>query len=445
MLHRDAAARSFRGGYARSIHFRQVRERFRAPGSAMMALGLVVRVYAVLLLAACATATYERPGPVDETALRARAESIEEEGIRVSAVIPTYEESQTLFGIDLAKKSIQPVWLEIENNTDRQIQFLPTGLDPEYFSPLEVAFGFHNEFARDARSQLDEHIESMGFRQRVDPHSGQSGFIFTNEDRQSKWVTVDLIGDKWTKSFTLVVPTPDRLVDDGYYERLEREIAKSDRVLVDDLSRLRELLENLPCCTINKQGMQSEPLNVVIIGKIDYTGAAFVRRNYRMSPVSAQYLFGRPQDVSVAKFDRWAPAQPQVMRGWLTNIRFRGQPVWIGQVSMPFGGRFAEKSESGASLPIDPDVDEARNALVADMIYSQSLVKLGFVKGVGTTKSSELRTTPGGRAYHTDGLRSVLFFGRKPLSISQIQFLEWEPLVDHYRKQLDAPGPTAGP
>ncbi len=403
----------------------------------MRAIRLVILLCVAMLLGACAT-SFENPGPFDEISLRKRAKSVSEDGIRVSAVIPNHEESQAIFGVELAKKNIQPLWLEIENNTDHQIIFLPTGLDPAYFSPFEVAFGFHKEFSGNSHSYLDEHIENMVLHYFVNMHSTRSGFVFTNVVQNSKFITVDLMGHKWTRSFTLIVPNPDRNIGEDWYERLVKRMEKSEFVEVDEESRLRELLERLPCCTSSKEGGKGEPLNLVLIGKLYDTVVAFKRRNYLISSTAPLYVFDRPQDVSISKLGRWVAAQPHVLSAWLTNIRFRGRPVWIGQVSTPFGGRFAEKTNSHVVLPIDPDVDEARNDFVQDMIYSQSLVRLGFVKGVGRVTDSNPRKTTSGGTYHTDGFRAVLFFERKPTSISQLQFLGWERLVDHYRKQIDS-------
>jgi hypothetical protein len=82
-------------------------------------------------------------------------------------------------------------------------------------------------------------------------------------------------------------------------------------------------------------------------------------------------------------------------------------------------------------------VDETRNNLVQDIIYSQSLIKMGFVKGVGRVMASTPRKLPSGATYHTDGLRAVLMFEKRPVSLSEIEFFEWERLVNHYRQQLD--------
>ena len=136
----------------------------------------------------------------------------------------------------------------------------------------------------------------------------------------------------------------------------------------------------------------------------------------------------------MSKRDRWVAAQPHVLRSWLTSIRFQNKPVWIGQVSTPLGGRFARDSNDGKDVYIDSFVDESRNDLVQDIIYSQSLVKMGFVKGVGHVMATTPKKLPSGSTYHTDGLRAVLMFEERPVSLSEIEFFGWERLVDHYRQ-----------
>ena len=403
-----------------------------------------VVLFLLMLLGSCAT-PYRRPEPVDEAALRARAKTVAEEGIRVSATIPSPEESRTIFGVDLAKKGIQPLWLEIENDTDRLLFFLQTGLDPWYFSPLEVSFGYHARFSDDANAQLDEHIENLSHRLIIWPRSKESGFVFTNQDEINKFVSVDLVGREWTKSLTLIVPTPDAKIGEDHLDRIFQMVAQSEIVETDDESHLRELLEQLPCCTLSKEDVPGEPLNVVLIGRFRDSAPAFIRRNFRFTPTDPRYLFQRPQDVSVSKRDLWVAAQPHLLRAWLTTIRFRGMPVWVGQVCTPLGGRFALAKDDGAAPPIDPDVDEARNDLVQDLIYSQHVAKIAFVQGVGQVAASSPRKTPGGGSYHTDGLRAVLFFEPRQIPLSAIEFLEWERLVDHYRKQLSSGESKTGP
>lgn len=394
----------------------------------------VLIVCLVMFTGGCATTTFVRPAIVDPGALRERAETAVEDDIRVSAAIPSREESMAIFGIDLSEKKIQPMWLEIENNSDRLVYFLRTGLDPEYFSPREVAFAFFESMSDDDRKRFVQHIESLDFRDPIGPHASVSGFIFTNEDRESKFVSVDLLSPGWSSHLTLLVPNPERLLTEDHIAKIQAMIAEAKPLHVEDESQLRSLLEKLPCCTASESGVQGEPLNVVLIGGLDATGPAFARRHFRYTPVSPLYVFGRPQDISAEKVGGWVATQPHVLRVWLTKIRFQGKLVWIGQISMPKGGRFAGAT-SDESLPvIDPDVDEARNDLVQDAIYSQLVTEIGFVKGVGPVARSSPRTTPGGSTYHTDGLRAVLIFDRVPVSLTEIELMGWERLTDHYRQ-----------
>ncbi len=389
-----------------------------------------------VLFSGCAT-TFTPPGSFNEAALRERAISVTKDGIRVSAAVPSQEESRAIFGVDLVKKKIQPLWLEVENKTDHRWWFLPTGLDAEYFSPLEVSFGFHKRFSKQANLAIDEHIEALNISLRIDPDSKVSGFVYTNPDKGLKIVNVDLIGDKRAKNFAMLVPTPGQEIVDRKLQQLLDSIAGSQATEVEDESTLQTLLEQLPCCKSSKDGEQGEPLNFVLIGSADEIFPAFVRRNYRYSEVSPQYVFGRSQDVSARKRDRWVPAQPHVVRFWFTRLRFRGAPVWVGQVSTPLGGRFVRKQSSQTSVPIDPDVDEARNDLAQDVVYSQFLTKLGFVKGVGRVMATRPRTTPTGGTYHTDGLRAVFLFEQRSVALSEIEFFDWERLVDYHRQQFD--------
>ena len=232
-------------------------------------LRILISTCLLMISASCAT-SYQRPDPYYDTALRERAKSVDEEGIQVSAVIPTLEESKAIFGVDMTQRNIQPLWLEIRNDTDRQMFFVPTGLDPEAF-PLEVAYGFHKPYNDESRERFNRYIESTAIRFRIDPRSTVSGFVFTNPDEESKLVTVDLFGLKWTKSISLVAPTPDREFLEGYYARLVNVRDSLGYVDVEDDSRLREALEALPCCTTGPNGRKGEPLNLVLIGALPET------------------------------------------------------------------------------------------------------------------------------------------------------------------------------
>ena len=385
-----------------------------------------------MFVGGCASTTFNRPENFDSDALRERAETKVEDDIRVSAAIPSREESIAIFGIDLSVKKIQPVWVEIENNSDRRLHFLRTGLDPEYFSPREVAFTFRGSMSDGDKQRLGQHMESLDFFNPVKAHSTTSGFIFTNEDRETKFVSVDLLSRGWSSHMTLMVPAPNRLLSEGRFAKIQATITETKPLHIEHESKLRTLLEKLPCCTANENGIQGRPLNVVMIGDLGAMGPALLRRNFRHTPASPLYVFGRPQDIATKKGLRWVAAQPHVLRVWLTNIRFQGKLVWIGQISMPLGGRFAGAAGDESLAVIDPDVDEARYDLVQDAVYSQLVSEIGLVKGAGAVARSSPRTTPGGSTYHTDGLRVVLVFDRHPVSLTEIEFMSWERLADQH-------------
>ena len=75
---------------------------------------------------------------------------------------------------------------------------------------------------------------------------------------------------------------------------------------------------------------------------------------------------------------------------------------------------------------IDPDVDEARQGLLQDLAYSQALAKFGYVKGVGACSRSAPRGNLTNDPYFTDGLRAVLFFGKRPMTLDKVALLDWE-------------------
>jgi hypothetical protein len=88
--------------------------------------------------------------------------------------------------------------------------------------------------------------------------------------------------------------------------------------------------------------------------------------------------------------------------------------------------RFTFKTWPPVTHKIDPDVDEALHALLEDLVISQQISKLGWVKGVGAAPRAKPRYNLTGDPYFTAGLLAVLFFDRRPLSFSEIQRLDWE-------------------
>ena len=243
-----------------------------------------------------------------------------------------------------------------------------------------------------------------------------------------KVIDVDIIGNNLNRNFTFFVPDPDLPPESSLYTRIEKARKSTVPQDVEDDDELRQLLERLPCCASKEENLHpAEPMNIVIIGALDDWTTAFIRRGYGYQPLSARYAFGRIQDISGRKRSRgYTEAQAHTFRLWLTPIRYKGIPVWVGQTSLRLGGRFSRKISRKKTLPLDPYVDEARDDLIQDLAYSQALIKLGHVKGSGTPGKKGKIEEPADLDYFTDGLRAVLVFGDRPASLETIDFFDWE-------------------
>ena len=406
---------------------------------------------AVLLLELTACASFD-PRPLDQVPFMERAETQAEGPLRVTAAVLSAEETEQVFDLNLYGDRIQPIWLEIENQSDEDYWFIRTGLDPEYFAPLEVAYMNHSWFSQDVNSQMDQFFYNHGLGNYIPPGRTSSGFVFTNLDEGTKGFNVDVIGtDQQIRTFTFFIPVPGLRID---HHEVEWQNLYSEeefiRYTADQEESFRKALEALPCCTTSKDGTEmGDPLNLVILGREQsrdiyhafmragwdetetvYGGSALQTGlsaifggEYRYSPVSALYVFGRPQDAALQKARRSIHLRNH-LRLWLAPMMFDGHLVFIGQISRDIGVRFTTRTIT--THKIDPDLDEAREYLLEDLGLSQGLEKTAYVKGVGPASIDEPRHNLTGDPYFTDGFRLVMWLTSEPVSVTQIDFLDWE-------------------
>jgi hypothetical protein len=323
----------------------------------------------------------------------------------VSATVLGREDSKRMFGVDINGTRVQPVSVEVHNGTSQTLWLLRSGTDPDYFSSHEVAWAFHTLLGGATNTRIDDYFSNLGFKNPIPPGETHPGMLFTNSDRLTKLVNIDLFGSETLIPFTLLLRVPGNAWD----PQLDPPVfAYPDTEITDcpDLASLRAALERLPCCATNADGsVDADPLNAVLLGKLADIGAAMVRRNYRRDlheSDAVQRVFGREADA-VGRKQAQAGAPATWVRGWLAPVRFQGQPVYIAQVGRPVGGRFAPRGETHQVL--HPNVDEARNFLIQDSMYSGGLDKLGFVYVVGEVTKTHPRTTLDNATYYTDGLR----------------------------------------
>jgi hypothetical protein len=407
-------------------------------------LALFFCICSLMTLQSCASF---KPKPIDEVPFKQHAKTKTDGPLRVSCAVLTNEESKAIFDIDLASKWIQAVWIGVENNDVFTYWLLSSTVDPDYYSPDEVAYSSRFFMSEKTNEKMVKHFRELNFKNPIFPGTETTGFIFVNLDEGDKEINVELLAAKQIKNFTFFFSVPGLKAHSFFYAEAHHPV---DQIREVGEEELRLALQNIPCCTTNKDGtVKGDPLNIALIGNPEDLFPAFVRRDwhpaeetysgsvwktiksfifgkrYRYSPVSPLYLFGRKQDIALQKA-RGTIHQRNHLRLWITPLRFKGKEVWIGQISRDIGIRYTTKSPYFVTHKIDPDVDEARNALSEDMLFSQGLVQLGYVTGVGLSTPTQPKKNLTGDPYFTDGLRAVLLFDRGETPIREVRFFDWE-------------------
>ena len=401
-------------------------------------------VLAMLVVAGCASF---QPRPGQGAGYLQRAQTQTRGGVTVTVAVPSAEEAAAIFGVPLQRREIQPVWVRVENREDAEYVFLAADMDPDYYSPQEVAWMFRSGFSSQAEQHMQVYLDAQAMPLFVPAGQTVDGFVHTNQDYGVKYVSLVLYHPGRTKTFEFVVEVPGIEAD---YTQVEFDavVPPQSRHEVDR-EGLRQALEGYPCCVLGPDGMTpGDPLNIVVVGPGDgKLFHAFVRRGwdptetitgstvmstvwsslfglkYRTSPVSALYLDGRKQDIALQKA-RGSVDERNHLRLWLTPLTYEGKDVWIGQISRDIGVRLSSKTIT--THKIDPDVDETRDYLLQDLLLSGSLAGVGYVKGVRTATPENPRYNYTLDPYYTDGLRLVLFVSEDYVSPDTLELIPWE-------------------
>jgi len=375
-----------------------------------MRLSLIALV--LLGLSACVSFN---PVPIEELTFRERVETEEQDGLRVSVAVLSREEARQAFGVNLQKRGIQPVWLEIENRTNKNFWFMMTGLDPNYFSAHEAAYMNHFRFGGQTNKKMDDYFSSLGLDQQITSGSIRTGFAFANETIGTKEVRARLYSSKDVRTFNFFVSVPG--VESEWKKKDLNAIAEQASIEIESEEDLREALRALPCCTQKEDGSgQGDPLNFVLIGGVSIIKAfitagwdeAEFRQDFR-SLFGAAYLYGRPPDVQFQKSRRRVDSV-NLVQLWISPIRYRGELVVVASV-----GR-----------NIDPNVDEALQYVVEDLAVAETVRRYGVVDGVGKVSRKKPRRNFANAAYWTSGNRTVLEITEQPVDISAIEFFDWD-------------------
>jgi hypothetical protein len=388
------------------------------------------------------------PQPPQTPAFLARAQTKEARGLRVTAAALNPSESRQMFGVALARQSVQPLWLKVENATDDAIWFLPAATDPYYYSPLEVAYRFHH-WARPARDRaIDAWFLANHMPVSIPAHATASGYVFTNLDTGLKAASVQLVGGGQAVMFTFALDVPG-----GKFRGLHvtsEVLYPHQRIENLDLEALRQKLASLPCCTVNAHGSrQGDPLNLVVVEAeagdplrpfvqqrwhlteiLDWHSAFetlqsfLLGKAYQTSPVSALYLYGRREDTALQKI-RTSISRRNHLRLWLAPFTYGGRRVWVGQISQDIGVRLTDATWYLTTHKIGPDVDFDRDYILQDLVLSGSVERFGYADGVGAATAAAPRRNLTGDPYFTDGRRLVVFLSDAQTLPQSVVPLPW--------------------
>lgn len=317
-----------------------------------------------------------------------------------------------------------------------------------------------------ANRKMDALFQSMAFHRRpIEPGGSSHGFVFAAYDAGTKMVRIRMMAtarppgeepppiqpdavatddtDHWSgqavqESFvdtTFAVQVPGINAD-----YLHRKLAnRLPQTTVKDctIQALVEGLKEVSEVTRNHRGAGSgDPINLVVIGDFETLLNSFAGRwdeteiismktcwktaqafllgsEYRYSPVSPLFLFGRSQDVALQQI-RQSISERVHLRLWLSQFTLRNKPVWIGQVSRDIGVRFTTSAWNLTTHRIDSDVDEARDYVLEDLLDAMHVEAAGYVDAsIACTKDAPRRNLTGD-PYYTDGKRVVIVLGPHP-------------------------------
>lgn len=406
---------------------------------------LLVPLWGMLLLfAGCASFP---PEPLSKINFKQLAATQTHGAVTVTAAVIGAESSQRLFGFDLYRQGIQPIWMEIENRSAQTFWYSPVATDRDYYPPLEVAYRNHFWATPEINQQIDERFQALALPFRLPPGSTNTGFVFTQLSVCAKAVNVELHGDREMQHFLFLLHVPGFQAD-WQLVNFDRLHTQSEHRTVS-VAQLRRELELMPSAATDVTSRRTgDPLNVVVVGSFDTVIKSFVRSGWHLTqplsavsawtvlkdfifgqpyptaPVSPLYLFGRSQDLALQKA-RSSLKYRNHLRLWLTSLEFDAKPVWLGQISRDVGVKLTTHAWNLTTHIISPDVDETRDYLLANLAETQALAKMGWVDGVGVAPVTAPQRNLTNDPYYTDGRRVVLVLADEPIPAAIVERLSW--------------------
>jgi hypothetical protein len=384
----------------------------------------------LLIVSSCATQSYQYER-TNSFPVRERAETKTQGDISVLASVPGENEAQAIFGVPLYKRGIQPVWLEIVNNSPHRIRFAPTGVDRDYFSPLEVAYMHRKGFSKEARAQMDKRFHGSALPRQIPAGETRAGYVFTHASPGTKSFNIDLFSANIDHNFAFFVTVPGFVPDHAEVDF--KSLYDPSDLLEYDQDGLREALMESPMATKDQSGQKSGlPVSIILVGEGIDVLKALLRAGWYESPsirteeqlAKAHYLFGRVPDA-VFRIQRNKKKDRNELYLWMSPMRVDGKPVWMAQVTH-FIGQSTQLEQVLFGTRIDPDIDDGRNYFMQNMWYSQSLEQLAWLAAGKANSIEDTLVDFNGAEYFTDGFQIVAWLSGVPISLLETTNADWD-------------------
>jgi hypothetical protein len=315
------------------------------------------------------TVAYD-PDPAHRSFL-ARAQSQESPLAQVTVAVLDAAESERLFGVPLARRGIQPVFLRVVNRSQTHLRLHLVSIDQNYYTPREAAGVNHFSMlkrlsafgvvgwwlffpllalipsklisAYRANRRMDAHFQAQAFRLRPVPAGGEAeGFVFTHLDFGTKVVRVcfhaatspfDLsslapaVADPATYrappgavqgqpvvdlTFTIAVPG----IAADYLKRDFDALYPGCEFTDCDLPALVNRLSSMPSATTNGKATRTgDPVNLVVIGEFATILSAFSARWDESETITLRTCLKTARSFILGSQYRYSPVSPLHLLG----------------------------------------------------------------------------------------------------------------------------------
>jgi hypothetical protein len=190
------------------------------------------------------------------------------------------------------------------------------------------------------------------------------------------------------------------------------------------MDEAKSIISGVDCCARDENGeFVDAPINVVLIGEGIDLLRSLLRGNWQnlsreqSAHVTPSFLFGRKQDA-IFRYTGTVNKGYYQLRLWRSRMLLEGDLVWAGQIQLIIDNAWS------ITRP-DPDVDVAREFLLQNMWYSQSLSQFATSSGIAVLPVESLWANIIGRNYFTDGMRTIMWLSGDPVSITETTRLDW--------------------